>query len=81
MAESIALVLMDLHLLTPWLITVPSSLCLLQHNEKIQVEIYMPSRCLGGITAAIEGLSGDIWEIGAVLLIVYGIQLMIQLSL
>lgn len=59
-AESMAPVLMDLHLLTPRVITVPSSRRLPQHREKIQVEkSCMQSGCLRGITAASEGLTGD----------------------
>lgn len=72
-AESIASVLMDLHLLTPRLITVPSSQHLPQCWEKIQVEeSCMQSGCLRGITAATGGLTGDIWGSGAVLLVLYG---------
>lgn len=73
-AGSIASVLMDLHLLTPWLITVRSSLHLPQCREKIQVEkSCMQSRCLRGITAATKGLTGDIWESRAALHILCGI--------
>lgn len=56
-AESIASVLMDLHLLTPRLITVPSSQHLPQCREKIQVEeTCMQSGCLGGLKQLLRDL-------------------------